>query len=275
MIRTYKYKPVQFFALTMILTWVSWFIAAYFSYQENGESIFIVVMLPGLVAPFLIALWMTLTSGSTELKQDFASRLFNLRLIRPVSFIPMLLLMPAMVLISILISLLFGQSADQLRFAEGFSFSAGMIPVLLILILAASFEELGWRSYAIDSLNAKFNYFTATLIFAALWGLWHLPLFFVNGYYQNEIIKENFIFGLNFMISTIPMAFIIGWLCRLNRGSIVVAILFHFFINLCQEALQMTQTTKCIETVVLLFIAAGLVMLNRDMFFEKKADLSI
>ena len=61
------------------------------------------------------------------------------------------------VTISAWISLLFGQPLTQLQFAEGFSFSVGMVPVLAVLVLAASFEELGWRSYALDSLSARFN----------------------------------------------------------------------------------------------------------------------
>jgi len=184
----------------------------------------------------------------------------------------MIVLMPVVVVLSALISMQFGQPTGQLQLAEGFSFSAGFVPVLLVLILAASFEELGWRSYAMDSLNAKFNYFTATLIFAGLWAGWHFPLFFINNYYHNEIVRMNILFGINFMVGIIPFAFIIGWLCKFNRGSILIAILFHFFINLCQEALQITQVTKCIETGVLFLVAAVIVLLNRKMFFEKPEE---
>jgi membrane protease YdiL (CAAX protease family) len=269
MIQTYSYKPVRFFSITYGITWISWFLAAFFSYQKNGELIYILFLLPGLVAPFATALWMILGSKSTELKKTFVNRLFNLRLIKPVSLIPISTIMPATIVISTLISLLFGQSITQLQFSEGFSFSVGFVPVLIVLILAASFEELGWRSYAMDSLNAKFNYFTATLIFGMLWAGWHFPLFFINGYYQNEIVRMNVVFGINFMVSVVPMAFIISWICKLNRGSILAAIIFHFFINICQEALQITQVTKCIETIVLFLIAAMIVTLNRKMFFEK------
>lgn len=265
----YIYKPFQFFAITYGITWIFWFLAAFFSYRENGEAICIILLAPGLVAPFLTALWMILSSKSLELKKTFMNRLFNFRLIRPESILPMVLIMPFAVVVSALISLLFGQSVSQLQFAEGFSFSLGAIPVLIVLILAACFEELGWRSYAMDSLTGKSNYFTATLIFAVLWAGWHFPLFFINGYYHNEIARMNILYGVNFMVSVIPMAFVIGWACKFNGGSIPAAILFHFFINMCQEALQITQFTKCIETVVLFLIASIIVYLNRKMFFEQ------
>ena len=148
-------------------------------------------------------------------------------------------------------------------------FSAGFLPVLLVLFLAASFEELGWRSYAMDSLNVKHSYFIATLIFALLWAFWHFPLFFIKGYYHYELAHANILFASNFMFSVFPMAFIISWICRKNSGSIIAAILFHFVINISQEALQMSQITKCIETGVLLVIAAVIVMFNKKMFFDK------
>jgi len=269
---SYVYKPVKFFGITFLITWISWFVSAYFSYQPGGESLFIALMIPGLIAPFGVALWMILRSNSAALKKQFSERLFNLKLIKPLSLIPMILLMPVVVVVSALISLLFGESASQLQFAEGFSFSVGAIPGLIILILAASFEELGWRSYAMDSLHAKFSYFKASLIFALLWAAWHLPLFFIKGYYHNEIVQENLLFGVNFMLSTIPIAFLINWVCKMNRSSILAAIVFHFFINMCQEALQITQVTKCIETGVLFLVAALVVYLNRGMFFDKAEE---
>jgi membrane protease YdiL (CAAX protease family) len=164
--------------------------------------------------------------------------------------------MPAVVLASVAVSVAFGGSADQLRPAAGFSFSVGATPVLAVLLLAATFEELGWRTYAVQSLNERLGDTVGTLVFGLLWAVWHLPLYLINGYYQQEITKQSPWYGVNFVISVIPMAFIIGWLCRLNRGSVPIAIGFHFFVNLCQEALQITQPTKCIETAVLVLVAA-------------------
>jgi membrane protease YdiL (CAAX protease family) len=262
------YKPFKFFFFTYLLTWVSWFSAAYVSFRENGESIYVIMMLPGLIAPFCIALWMILSSKDKTLRKSFNNRLFNLRLIRPSSIPAILFIMPVAIVLSILVSTFFGQSIDQLRFSERFSFSAGFVPVLLILFLAASFEELGWRSYAMDSLRAKHNYFTATIIFAFLWAFWHFPLYFIKDYYHYELVRTNIVFAINFIVSVIPLAFIISWICQKNGGSITAAVLFHFLINLSQEALQITQVTKCIETIVLMFIAAIIVVSNKEMFFD-------
>ncbi len=51
---------------------------------------------------------------------------------------------------------------------------------MVILFLAPTLEELGWRGYGVDSLRSKFSLFKTTMLFAVIWGLWHLPLFFIQ-----------------------------------------------------------------------------------------------
>jgi membrane protease YdiL (CAAX protease family) len=267
------FKPKRFFIIIYLITYISWFFSAYISRQPGGENLFIIFMLPGLFAPFLVALYMIRSSGSKELWQTFKDRLFNLRLINPVVFLPSLLITPAAILIAAVISIVLGGDTSQLQFSEGFSFTIGMVPTLVILILAATFEELGWRSYAMDSLHSRYEYFTATLIFGLLWSGWHIPMFFIQGSYQNEIALENLWFAVNFLVSILPLAFIISWICKSNRGSITAAVILHFFINLSQEALQITQETKCIETGILVIFAVIIVLLNKSLFFDKHKEL--
>ena len=121
-----KYQPVKFFIITFLITWISWFIAAWFSFQPDGESIYILFLIPGLVAPFGTALIMMLSAKDKSLWQNFKTKLFNLRLIRLSSLPIILFLMPAVVCFSILISIPFGQPASQLAFSPDFSFSVGL-----------------------------------------------------------------------------------------------------------------------------------------------------
>lgn len=65
------------------------------------------------------------------------------------------------------------------------------------------------------------------------------------------------------------MGIIITWMCLKNRKSIILAIIFHFLINLNQELLAITQDTKIIETGVLFLVAAAIILYDKKMFFEK------
>ena len=267
MISNYRYRPLLYFSTTFLVTYTLWFAGAYVSFLDDKRGLYMLLMLPGLAAPFLISLVMIVISKNAEVKKDFVNRLFNPKLIQ-LKMLPMLILiMPLSVVASIFLSLLFGESISQLQLAEGFSFSTGFVPVLILLLLAAGFEELGWRGYAFDSLQARYSFFTASIVFGLLWSLWHFPLIFVNNSYQYELLNENVWFAVNFFASIIPMGVIISWICVKNQKSVIAAILFHFIINISQELLQMTQVTKCIQTVLLMAVAAAIVAIDKEMFF--------
>jgi membrane protease YdiL (CAAX protease family) len=271
MISNFAYKPVSYFFTTFFATYALWFAGAYVSFQEDISHLYMLLMLPGLMAPFFISVVMIWTSKNSELKTDFVNRLINPRLIRLKTLPAFLLIMPLSVLASIIISLSFGESISQIRVSDSFSFTSGFVPVLLLLLLAATFEELGWRGYAFDSLQSRYNYLTASIIFSLLWSLWHFPLIFVKGSYQYEIFHQNIWFALKFFISIIPMGVIISWVCIKNRKSVIAAIVFHFVINISQEILEITQTTKCIQTVVLAIVVVLIVAMEKEMFFSKSS----
>jgi uncharacterized protein len=270
MISHYKYQPLQYFFVTFFATFILWFIGARLSFHEDQNGLHMVFLLAGLVAPFLISLVMIFGSNRSDLKADFIDRLINPRRFRLKTLPAFIFIMPLSVLFSILISLQFGGSVSQFQFAEGFSFSSGFVPVLLLLVMAATFEELGWRGYAFDSLQSRHTFFTASLIFSLLWSFWHFPLIFVKDSYQYEIFNENFWFGLNFFVSIIPMGIIISWICIKNRKSVMAAIVFHFIINMSQEMLEISPLTKCIQTVVLLLAAAVIIAMEKELFFSKE-----
>lgn len=273
MTTNFKYRPNLYFAVTFVATFALLLAGAYVSHRDDLSGLTMLFIVSGMCAPFAISLVMVLTSKNVTLKKDFLNRLWNPRLVNPKMLPVILLIMPFTVLVSILLSLPFGGSVEQFQFADGFSFSAGAFPVLLLLFLAATFEELGWRGYAFDSLQSRYHFFKAALVFSVLWSLWHLPLVLVKESYQYEIVQQNIWFGVNFFVSIIPMGVIVSWICVKNRKSMLAAILFHFLINICQEILNMTQTTKCIETLLLFVVAAAIVTWDQELFHAQQPAL--
>jgi uncharacterized protein len=266
---SYAYKPVQFFCIAILITWSSWCSAAYLSYQQSGGSRGLIsILVPiGLLGPLGAALWMIFTSHNRELKQNFHDRLLNFRLIRLSTIPALFLILPAAVLLSVLLShLFFGRSLEQLTIANAAPFTAGLIPVPVMLFGPALFEELGWKGYGMDSLRGTRTFFMATLMYATVWAFWHIPLFFIHNYYHNVLLRTNPLCALNFFVSVFPAAFIINWLWYKNSGSIVPPVLFHALAN-SQGLLQLGQVATCIETAVLIGIGLIIVSVNTKMFF--------
>ncbi len=100
------------------------------------------------------------------------------------------------------VSLLFGQPLDQFQLANQFMILQGQNMLSLgIMVLAPLMEELGWRGYGVDSLRSRLNLFKTSLLFGLLWALWHVPLFFIQGYYQNTLWNTSLVYVANFFIS--------------------------------------------------------------------------
>lgn len=261
MTSTYSYRTGRYFAATFIATYALWLVGAWASF--NAPALYMPLMLVGLLAPFLVSSMMVFTSGDRALKREQIDRVWNPKRIDPKKLPVFFLVMPAAVLVSIGISVALGGSTAQFALADGFSFSSGAVPVLMLLLLAATLEELGWRGYAFDSLEVRFGFARASVVFGVLWSLWHLPLILVKDSYQYVILQESAWYALNFFVGIVPMGIIISWICKSHASSVLATIVFHFIVNISQEALAMTQTTKCIETGVLTLIALGIPHVER------------
>ena len=56
--------------------------------------------------------------------------------------------------------------------------------LLYLLVTGPLCEELGWRGFALPRLLKRSNPLMGSLILGAIWGLWHLPSFFLGGMVQ-------------------------------------------------------------------------------------------
>ncbi len=256
---TYNYKPVQFFLMVFLVTGITGFSAAYCSYYKELQAAQLLFILSYLVAPCVIAL--TMIYGNNELKKDFWERLSLGRI--KLRYLPLIfLLMPLVILLATGISFLFGRSIEQFSLVSDFYFS-----LLLPLILAPVIEELAWRGYGVDSLKAYFNLFKTSLLFAVLWALWHVPLFFIKGFYQYELWHTSSIYTSNFFVSMLPATFLVNWIYYKNDRSIIAAMLFHCMLNLSAVLFQTEQFTKCIVTILLLIVSIIVIFKDKKFFF--------
>jgi len=118
---------------------------------------------------------------------------------------------------------------------------------LLIYLLFLVFEgplgeEPGWRGFALPRSGPL----VGTLLLGALWGLWHLPLFFIPGtdWYALSVVGTGLIGHLValgvFVIWTIALAITITWVFNNTRGSLLLAMLLHASINVAPFVLLPT-----------------------------------
>jgi membrane protease YdiL (CAAX protease family) len=255
-----SYRPVGFFFLTYLLSWLPWFGAAWFSYRPGGEVADLALSLLGLLGPFLSALFFL--RPAPALWRDFKDRLIAIRRLSWPYLPVTVLLMPIATYAAIWLSVRLGRPASQLNLIPNL---LGMVPIML---LAPLLEELGWRGYGVDALRARLGMRGTTAAFAVLWALWHAPLFLINHTYQHDLWLQSPVYVANFFISVLPAAVIANWLYYKHRRFIPAAVLFHFMLDAVAESFAIEQFTKCIVTAVFVVVAALIMLLDRKAFAE-------
>jgi len=85
---------------------------------------------------------------------------------------------------------------------------------LIVLVLG---EELGWRGYALPALIDRFSPLRASLVLGVVWGLWHLPTFYLVGtpQYQHPVFA--------FLIMTTAYSILLTWIFLHTPGSVLIA----------------------------------------------------
>ena len=146
--------------------------------------------------------------------------------------------------------------------------------LFLILVLGGPLgEEIGWRGVLQPLLHRTLTPFAASLVIAAIWFGWHVPLFWLEGAAQKgESI-------LNFAVSTTAFSFLFTWLYLKARGSLFLAVLFHTSINFVSAVLVPALVSSWQKdaasgvTLLALFAAAAVLftVLGRREFFRRPA----
>jgi membrane protease YdiL (CAAX protease family) len=102
----------------------------------------------------------------------------------------------------------------------------GIIVVAIIVSTPVqSGEEIGWRGYALPRMAARMGYGPASVVLGLIWGLWHLPLFFLPGADQNGQSLPTFVLGVT------ALSVAIAWLYAHTRGSLLMTMLMHSAVN--------------------------------------------
>lgn len=104
--------------------------------------------------------------------------------------------------------------------------------VLVLIVGGPLGEEPGWRNFATPRLQERFGPVAGTLVLGVMWGLWHLPLFLIEGYNHagSDLTATAAPYAV-FLGFTVAIAFLFTWLYNRSEGSGPIAIIAHTFCN--------------------------------------------
>jgi len=143
----------------------------------------------------------------------------------------------------------FGESVDLGSFLGSKEYAdVGWKLILIEIVFFGCGEEVGWRGYALDALEAGGrSTYAATTWLACFWALWHLPLFFyAHGLASLPLLVPGWLLSILFG------AYLTTWVYRSSGNSLAVAAVFH-------GAVDLVSITPAGKTYTLVIVNAGLI----------------
>ncbi|MDA3646668.1 CPBP family glutamic-type intramembrane protease [Saccharopolyspora indica] len=208
-VRVLRSPVVVFFALVFALSLPFWAVGEASGLQlPAGLPISALqVVVPAVAAALLIRL----TGGSVR---RFLRGVFDAKKIPLVWYLPALLLMPAITLLS---HGLAGHPLPQPPIVS-------VLVYFALYVVAACAEEAGWTAYATGPVQRWCGALGAGVLIGAVWAAWHVvPYFQLHG--PVWVLWQS--------LFTVAARVVIVWLHNNTGRSTFVAVLFHAMINVC------------------------------------------
>jgi membrane protease YdiL (CAAX protease family) len=220
---TGKWFPWDFLIVTFAFSWLSWLPAVL---ETSGvlrlpiptEAFFLL----GIFGPLVGAIAATVRRSGWTAARLLLARAIDVR-IGAAWWLLILIIPPVLSAMALLGFRLAGGQVGELEVLR--SPWIVLPSILFMLLLGGGQEEFGWRGYALDILQARWGALVASIVLGFIWGVWHLPLFFVEkaGQYYMPLWV--------FLLASPALSILTTWIYNSTGKRLFAALLFHATVN--------------------------------------------
>jgi membrane protease YdiL (CAAX protease family) len=245
-------SPWAYFALVYILSWGFTIPAALSGVSLDQSPVLMVIYALGGLGPALAAILLTYLTRGREGRRDYWRRIVDLRRIPLKWYGVIFLTVPAITGLAALVDRLLGGQGLRLEAAARLlEQPLQVVPFALFILLFGPLpEEIGWRGYALDRLQARRSALASSLILGAAWAVWHLPQFFVRGTYQHGLGFGSPSFWMFVLSGTTISSILYTWIYNNTGRSTLSAILFHFMQNFTGELFELSARAELCSSIL-------------------------
>jgi len=206
-------KPITyFFILTFVISWLFW------TPQIFIKKEFFILRVLGTYGPFLAAIIISQIMGGTKQIKTLLRPLLDFKL----NIVWYIFCLFSTALIGFTaIGISFSLGSNQFEFNELEKVYL-VIPIFFyVLIFSVLGEETGWRGFALEHMQKIISPLLSSIIIGLLWGVWHLPLFFIEGNFHQTLPIWLF------LLQDICLSIVITWLYNSTNKSLFSVHIFH------------------------------------------------
>lgn len=204
-------RPWAFFGLTFALSWAVWVPMMVLKIDHPIYKL-------GTFGPVIVALLLTAICEGREGVRSLAQRLLVWR-VSVFWYLFSFFSTAVVALIAIGLHVLLGGEAGA--FNDPAQLYLVIPAFLYVLFTSVVGEEIGWRGYALPRLQARSSALGASITLGLIWGIWHLPLFWMAGNFHQHIPVSLF------LLQTTGFSVLYTWMWNNTRGSLLMPHLFH------------------------------------------------
>jgi len=242
---------LSYVASTFAWTWSFWWSAAAFD-QLPGPLLFIT----GGLGPLVGAAWLV-SRRDRAYRRAFVRRVWDPRGIEAPWWLALAGMTVGPAVLGAAVAGVAGSTATVPTYTVGAV--AGVVAFALAAGLA---EEPGWRGAASDVWQATTRPVYAALGIGAVWAVWHLPLYFIEGSYQHGLGFGSLRFWLTNLV-LMELAVLYVWLANGAGGSILIVVLAHAGFNAAGELVPRSTMGDVVAFAVLTVATVAVVALTR------------
>jgi membrane protease YdiL (CAAX protease family) len=253
----WKTSPWPYVILALGWSWLFW-IPVVLTGMDISVTPGIVLFAIGVLGPAVSAILLTCLTGDKQERREYWSRLISFKRITPRWYAIIILIAPVYSVLAILSGLVIKGNIPAVDTAVRYvTHPLTIIPFAVArLVYGPLPEELGWRGYALDRLQRKWNALVSSLVLGVIWAVWHTPMFFMRGSLMSEVFP---LWSTQFWVAMGPGilagAVVMTWIYNNTQRSTLAAILFHFMMNFTGEFLRLPGDIKTYQFVWLTIIA--------------------
>jgi membrane protease YdiL (CAAX protease family) len=138
------------------------------------------------------------------------------------------------------------------------------VPVLMMMVIGAVGEEIGWRGYLHKRIAPRMNGLTSSLLVGVLWALFHVQ------YYEGGVVFMAFMSLAFVSLSVMAYAGLADY-----QFNVLGATVFHLAINLTAAlvaglVLSFSLAFAIAYGTIATLVAAAVVIVRRDVFFAER-----
>lgn len=138
-----------------------------------------------------------------------------------------------------------------------------LIWLVPLMIIGGGLEEIGWRGYLLPKLLEKFSPAISTLIVGIVWGIWHLPMWFVVGTPQQNLQFIPFTLGCiatSFIMTPLYCKTRSIWLCILAHA---VNNAYFYVFTVAMDSNYITASSTLVMSIALFYISMNIFQLKQ------------